>query len=62
MKIIINEILIWMKLFVNYLPGKIGYLVRRFWYLYRFLNKKKLIIERGCEYISHRNIVLKTLM
>jgi acetyltransferase-like isoleucine patch superfamily enzyme len=59
MKILINEILIWIEVFINNLPGKIGYYVRRFWYLYRFPNKRKLIIERGCEFISHRNIFFR---
>jgi maltose O-acetyltransferase len=54
-----NEFLIWVELFINNFPGKIGYYVRRFWYLYRFPNKKKLIIECGCEFILHKNIYFK---
>ena len=50
------EILEWIEFIISVIPGSIGNRIRRFWYMFRFKNKKKVMIESGCEFRAPRNI------
>jgi acetyltransferase-like isoleucine patch superfamily enzyme len=59
MNIIYKEIISWIEGFFRNIPGLIGVILRRMWYENRFYISDKFTIEKGCEFISPKNISLE---
>ncbi len=50
------ELIIWMDYFINFIPGKIGKIIRILWFSVRFKKILKVIIDTNCEFRGLKNI------
>lgn len=54
---IIFEIQEWIEFLIRFIPGRIGFLIRRLWYKFFFLKSGHLSIGVGCEFVLPRRIL-----
>ena len=50
------ELVIWIDYFINFIPGKIGKIIRILWFSIRFKKILKVIIDTNCEFKGLKNI------
>ena len=50
------ELIIWIDYFINFIPGKIGKIIRILWFSIRFKKILKVIIDTNCEFKGLKNI------
>jgi SAM-dependent methyltransferase len=53
---LINEVLVWVETFINFIPGQTGSLLRRLWFARRFKSSANLRIGRSCQFVVPRSM------
>ena len=59
LQLLVNEIQDWLDAFIGFVPGRVGYVVRRLWFRMRFHKCENVFIDAGCRFIAPNAISIE---